>query len=121
GRAEAAPRPAGPELVVQLEGWRLGSSPRAHTVTAADGSYELRGVEAGVALLVRARASGSLPGAAAPVEVQAGSVLDGVDLVLEDAGRIAVRAPIEPGGLATATFLEEGDAVEPVRARLRDG
>src|SRR5690606_9217140 len=84
--------------------------------------YELRGVEAGVALVVRAYSEVSLPGAAAPIEVRAGSTLEGVDLTLEDAGRIAVRSTLEAANSVSATFLDVGDEkVEPVGRRLRDG
>lgn len=60
--------------------------------TDASGRYELRGLQVGTKLQVRASAKGSAPAASAPFEVQPGAVRDGVDLQLERAGRIKVTS-----------------------------
>lgn len=60
--------------------------------TAADGTFELRGVRTGTALIVSARARLHQDGSQSVQAIAAGAVRDGVEVVLRPAGRIRVAA-----------------------------
>ncbi|HLQ37081.1 MAG TPA: carboxypeptidase regulatory-like domain-containing protein, partial [Planctomycetota bacterium] len=106
-----------------MPGMNLGGN-RATVKTGADGSYELRGVQAGIRLQVRATAKGFAAAAAAPVEVARGGSRDTVDLQLAAAGRIRVTATdAGPFTAAHATFAEADPDkhVAPAFVILRNG
>ncbi|HEX5050633.1 MAG TPA: carboxypeptidase-like regulatory domain-containing protein [Planctomycetota bacterium] len=77
--------------------------------SGADGRYEVRGVQDGVELVVRARAKGYAEAAAPAVRVAAGVTRDNVDVTLAAAGRIEVRTAAE-GRPRVFARREGGDA-----------
>jgi hypothetical protein len=90
------------------------------------GRYELRGVQAGTRLQVRATAKGNAPAQSAPFEVAVGGTREGVDLQLPRAGRVKVTmATKTPFVFATATLLDAAGNVDkeqkPVVQMLRNG
>jgi hypothetical protein len=111
-----------------MPGLDLGAGMGRSTVkTAADGSYELRGVQAGVRVRVRASAKGYAAASSEPVEPARGGTLAGVDVQLTSAGSIEVVAQ-GTGAFTTArATLEAGAAangagqVVPVFQILRNG
>ncbi|MBM3977391.1 MAG: carboxypeptidase regulatory-like domain-containing protein [Planctomycetes bacterium] len=118
-----------------------GSAPTSST-TAADGSYSLRGVEAGVPLIVKAETKDWQPASSEPVEVAPGENREGVHLTLERGGKLEVEAldstgkpmrmafvtaspqgggepktgVLGPGGLCTLSGLKPGSYTVNVRA-----
>ena len=95
-------------------------------MTNTIGRYELRGVQAGTSLQVRATAKGHAPAQSAAFEVEAGGARDGVDLQLRQAGRIKVTmATKTPFVFATASPLDAAGNVDkdakPVVQMLRNG
>lgn len=109
-----------------MPGVDLGALTGEHPVrTGEDGRYELRGVAAGVQLVVSATAKGMARSASAPVELQVGAERDGVDIALGAAGSIKVTA--SGGGfmqMARATFVPADGSVDdaaPVMQMLRRG
>ena len=97
------------------------SSSRARS--AADGTYELRGVQPDVPLQVRASAKGHSTASGLPVRAARGATINGVDVALGAAGSIRVRTTIEGSFLmVNATFAGESeDRVDPTMQMLRDG
>src|SRR5262249_20893842 len=91
--------------------------------TGGDGRFELRGVQSGVPLIVRAQAKGFAGGASAPVAVQPGSTRDGVDVQLAIGGTVRVRASSDqPFASVIATMQgDEGKGVAPALAMLANG
>lgn len=92
--------------------------------TDATGRYELRGLQTGVPLQVRATAKRHVAASSAALELTPGAVRDGVDLQLEIAGRVKVTsAEKSPFLVAAAQRLGEGGAVEgrPIVQMLRSG
>ncbi len=94
--------------------------------TGADGRFELRGVPAGVPLQVSAEAKGFADAVSATVEVAAGQVRDGVDVVLGQAGRIQVTAAkVAPFSFVRAVALgadgEPDKTVPEVNQLMRRG
>lgn len=96
------------------------------TKTDDGGRYELRGVQGGTRLLVRATAKGHAPAESPPVEVAVGGTQDGVDLQLLRAGRVKVTMANKAAFVfASAERLDEaGNAdktTRPVVQMLRNG
>ncbi|MBX3463927.1 MAG: carboxypeptidase regulatory-like domain-containing protein [Planctomycetes bacterium] len=94
--------------------------------TDATGSYELRGVQAGVPLQVSVTAKGYASQASSPLTIAAGASLGGVDLRLLRAGRVKVTlAAKSPFAMAQARCLGADGAVDtsvpPVTAMLANG
>ncbi|MBL8730556.1 MAG: carboxypeptidase regulatory-like domain-containing protein [Planctomycetes bacterium] len=125
---EGAPDPMGlvedmvPGGLEMLGGGTGGKSAKSD----ANGRYELRGVQAGTSLQVRATAKGHAPAQSAAFEVEAGGARDGVDLQLRQAGRIKVTmATKTPFVFATASPLDAAGNVDkdakPVVQMLRNG
>lgn len=82
---------------------------RDKTLTAADGSYRLEGVEPGVELRVVARKKGFSPQRSDPVTVAEGEVAIRVDVELQSAGslRVLVQGPTRPFMAVSATYAGE--------------
>ncbi len=86
-----------------------------------DGTFLLRGVEAGVPLRITATSKGLAP-AVAVVTAAAGSMDSSVVLQLRAAGRIKVAARGEgPQAVVRARFVGEGERPAPVVQMLRRG
>jgi protocatechuate 3,4-dioxygenase beta subunit len=100
-----------------------GGGGRTEARTGGDGRFELRGVQGGVPLIVRAQAKGFAGGASAPVAVAPGSTRDGVDVQLAIGGAVRVRASTDqPFASVTATMQgDEGKGVAPAFAMLANG
>lgn len=98
---------------------------RSGVKTAADGSYELRGVQPGTALQLRATARGFAAASVDGIEVGRGQTRSGVDLKLSAAGKIKVTAQgTSPFSGVRATWAPlDGDAtgVAPAVQMLRNG
>jgi len=87
-----------------------------------DGRFELRGVQSGVPLVVRAEASGFAAATSTPVEVARGGTHAGVELQLGAAGSVRVRAAPElPFAAVTATREPADDKAVPVFVMVRNG
>lgn len=101
---------------------RIHGSGRASSPTDAEGRYELRGVQDGTDLVVRARAAGFAEATAPTVRVDPGMTRVGVDITLAAAGRIEVRTAAE-GVLRVTARREGGDAKDPrvASAQVSDG
>jgi hypothetical protein len=96
------------------------------TKTDGSGRYELRGVQAGAPLQVRATAKGHAPAVSTTFEVPSGGTRDGVDLAMLRAGRIKVTMAEKAAFVfASANLLDAGGendpAVAPVMQMLRNG
>lgn len=75
--------------------------------TGADGRYQLRGLQTGVPLRVRAAAKGAAPAVSAALTLGAAEQRDGVDLQLAAAGRLRVTVAGDmPFGAITARLLD---------------
>ena len=96
---------------------------RGGETTDADGAYELYGVRADVDLVVRAEADDLAPAVSPPVRAQPGQTLGVADLVLIEAGRIAVSVTgqLGPFEMAVASWKGEAVGVAPVMGLLRNG
>jgi len=70
----------------------LARGARRPTTTDAQGRYELRGVQAGKAIVVRASAKGFASASSKPVTPVRGSTTEGVDVELAPAGSVRVHA-----------------------------
>lgn len=107
-----------------MAGMLPGSRPDggAKAVTDEAGAYELRGVETGVPLVVRAEAKGFAPASSAPVEVERAGSRTGVDVALLAAGSIEVKVA-KGGGMAMVMASWAGDdpGAAPVMQMLRNG
>ena len=96
-----------------------GSAPSTEARTDEDGFYQLRGVEADVDLQVKASGGDFEPTSSEVLRVPAGSVEGGVDLVLKQAGKLAVVVSASDGTpaanvMVSATFTGESEErVEP--------
>jgi len=112
-----------PGLQAQFAGAQFGNGGRTEARTGNDGRFELRGVQGGVPLIVRAQAKGFAGGASAAVEVQPGSTRDGVEVQLAIGGALRVRASSDqPFASVTATMQgDEGKGVAPAFAMLSNG
>jgi len=101
---------------------RIHGSGRASGPTDAEGRYELRGVQDGTDLVVRARAAGFAEATAPTVRVDPGMTRVDVDITLAAAGRIEVRTAAE-GVLRVTARREGGDAKDPraASAQVTDG
>jgi hypothetical protein len=88
----------------------------------ADGRYELRGVQDGADLVVRARAEGFAEAAGPTVRLDPGMTRADVDITLAAAGRIEVTTPAE-NGLRVTARREGGDNKDPrsATAQVTDG
>ena len=89
----------------------------------ADGRFELKGVQTGVSLLVRATAKGFAGGESQPVEAAAGSVRDGIQVKLISGGTIRVAA-VSDQPFAAVSATMEGDGakgISPAFALLSNG
>jgi hypothetical protein len=107
-------------MASMLPGMNLGGGNTART--DADGSYELRGVDTGVPLVVHASAKGFAAAASAPVEVERGGTRLGVDIALGQAGSIKITVA-DAGQFAAvhATYAGEQQGVAPVMQILHKG
>ncbi len=97
-----------------------GSSRR----TDADGTFELRGVTAGVPLEVRVTGDKDWgPAKSAPVTVPVDGVIEGIEITVAGAGRIEVHASVEqPFAMVNASYEgEDPSSVAPKFGMLRDG
>jgi hypothetical protein len=104
----------------------LGGARGRSAKTGDDGAYELRGLQSGVRLQVRASAKGHAAGLSEPFELTAGADRSGVDLQLLAAGRIRVTmAQAAPFASARARLVDAAgqidDRVTPVVQLLRNG
>lgn len=85
--------------------------------TDEDGRFELRGVRTDEAILIRAKASGYSGGVSEKLVIRAGGTLDGIELRLLAAGRIAIRitGEVVTMGAVRAEYLgAEAKAVAPI-------
>ena len=85
---------------------------RGASATDSEGRYELRGVQEGSDLVVRASASGFAEAVAPPVRVDRGMTRENVNITLAAAGRIEVRTAVQ-GARAVMARQEGGDAKDP--------
>lgn len=119
GNAEAA---AARQMI---EGMMPGISPGGggSARTGDDGAFELRGVAAGVRLVVQASGKGFAPADSAPFVLEAGATKNGIEVALGAAGaiEISVRGNAPPFAGVTATWAGDGDAVAPVVRILQRG
>ncbi|MEM7199179.1 MAG: carboxypeptidase-like regulatory domain-containing protein [Planctomycetota bacterium] len=124
--ARATPGAESSELmrVMNAAGSRFGFGVLGTKVrTDSDGIFELVGVLPDQELTVRATAKGHAPSVSPIVQVPQGGSRDGVDLILQPAGSVRVRAPSAPalGGGVKATPASTVDGGEPSFAFLRNG
>jgi protocatechuate 3,4-dioxygenase beta subunit len=126
-RVAAATTAGDPQLDGLLAGlpqqFQGGGGGGSEARSGADGRFELRGVQCGVPLIVRAQAKGFAGGASAPVEVGPGSTRDGVDVQVAIGGTVRVRASTDqPFASVIATMQgDEGKGVSPAFAMLNNG
>lgn len=132
-RNDAAAPAGGDERVrrVQdaMEGMDLGQfgmGGRGQVKTGADGTYQLRGVQAGKPLQVRATAKGFSAAVSAVVDVSTAGVRDGVDVVLGAAGRVKVEIANGPmfAQIRAVRVEEDGSRIQgvaPVATMMRNG
>ena len=105
---------------------QFGGGGRSQQKSAADGSYELRGVQAGQPVQVKATAKGFAAAMSEVVEVAVGGTSDGVDITLGAAGKVKVEvADAPPFGQVRAIKVDaEGVAeagVPAVSQMMRNG
>jgi hypothetical protein len=103
-----------------------GGGGRSSVKTGDDGRYELRGVQAGKRLKVRASAKGHAPATSAAVEVEPGTARDGVDVQLGVAGSIKVTMAEAPAFASVQGTLLRADGepdatAAPVMQMMRSG
>lgn len=91
-RARAIEEAMGGMDVEQL----MGGGGRGQVRTGADGRYELRGVQPGQPLQVKATAKGHSAAMSAVVELTAGGVRDGLDIKLGAAGKVRITVANAP-------------------------
>jgi len=99
---------------------------RSQVKTDAEGNYELRGVQAGQSLQVRATAKGYSPANSAIIEVPQSGTQMGVDITLGAAGRVKVEVADAPqfAQVRAVNVTEDGaavDGVAPVSQLMRRG
>jgi hypothetical protein len=102
---------------------QFGGDGATRSKTDAQGRYELRGVDPGTPLVVRAAAKGHTSGQSVPVQAARGGVTDGVDVTLGLAGRVTVRLTGSEGlAMVRATWAgDESRNIAPVNQALRGG
>jgi hypothetical protein len=112
----------GSEMGDAMEGMMPGMNLGGSTIkTDASGTFELRGVDPDVELLVQATAKGFAP-ASTKMTAARGTTVQAPALQLGTAGRIRVTVATEaPFAAVRATFVGKGDAVPPVTQILRKG
>ncbi|MFO1029501.1 MAG: carboxypeptidase regulatory-like domain-containing protein [Planctomycetota bacterium] len=118
----AAVEQAVPGGLAQLAGGRDGRSVRS----ADDGTFELRGVQPGVPLRVRATARGFAAAVGEPVTLSAGEQRGGLELRLQASGKVKVTvADGGPFHAVTARLLDASgqprDDLPPAMQMLRRG
>ena len=103
-----------------------GGGGRSSVKTGDDGRYELRGVQAGKRLKVRASAKGHAPATSAAVEVELGTARESVDVQLGVAGSIKVTMAEAPAFASVQGTLLGADGqpdatAAPVTQMMRSG
>lgn len=92
---------------------QFGGGGRTQQKSAADGSYELRGVQAGKPMQVKATAKGFAAAMSEVVEVAVGGTRDGVDITLGAAGKVKVEvADAPPFGQVRAVKVDADGTAE---------
>ncbi len=95
---------------------------RGGGVTTDDqGRYELRGVQDGVPITVRAQAKGCAPATSKPVTPAAGTTTDDVDVQLLAAGSVRVRYTTQAPFASVMATCTSAEGVPPVTRMLRRG
>jgi len=105
---------------------QMGGGGRSQVKTGVDGSYELRGVQAGKPVQVKASAKGFAGAMSAVIELSAGGTKDGVDITLGASGKVKVEvADAQPFAQVRAVKVQaDGTAeagVAPVSQMMRNG
>ncbi len=120
--AAAAPATRALEVMGGMPELAQFSGRRGTQVTTdAQGRYELRGVQDGQSILVRAQAKGFAAASSKPVQPARGTTTEGVDVQLLAAGSVRVRAATQaPFASVTATCTSMEGAT-PVTRMLRRG
>ncbi len=103
-----------------------GGAGRSQVKSGVDGSYELRGLQPGKPVQVKASAKGFAAAMSAVVELAAGGTKDGVDIALGASGKVKVEvAEAGPFAQARATKVQADGTVEagvaPVSQLMRNG
>lgn len=98
-----------------------GRRDRNQVTTDAQGRYELRGVQDGQELVVRAEAKGFAAAVSKPVRPAAGTTTESVDVQLVDAGSVRVRATTQAPFATVQATCTSAQGVAPVMRMLRRG
>lgn len=98
-----------------------GRGNRGQVTTDAQGRYELRGVEDGKPVVVRAQAKGFAAATSKPVTPGAGTVTDDVDVQLVAAGSVRVRYATQTPFATVQATCTSVEGVTPVTRMMRRG
>lgn len=98
-----------------------GRGNRGQVTTDAQGRYELRGVEDGKPVVVRAQAKGFAAATSKPVTPAAGTVTDDVDVQLVAAGSVRVRYATQTPFATVQATCTSVEGVTPVTRMMRRG
>lgn len=98
-----------------------GDGEPATATTDEEGRYRLRGVQPDVDLVVTARGGEFQPTRSEVLRVPAGALEEGVDIVMQEAGRLRVTvraADGSPASMALVNARHEGESETPVEPRF---
>jgi hypothetical protein len=105
---------------VAMEAFGQAGGGAGEVTTGDDGTFELRGVECEVPLVVRARAKGFVDAVSAPVEVARGATKAGIELKLGSGGTVKVKVTeARPFTMVQARFVGDEKDVKPVMKMMQ--